>query len=70
MTAAVADCFSALKSSRKKSPYCVFNKLGDLPILRSFNLEALRKPFVNRQEFIFLPGDWLEERASERERER
>ena len=35
MIAAVADCFSALKSSRKKSPDCVFNKLGDLPILGS-----------------------------------
>ena len=27
MAAAIADCFSALKSSRKKSPDCVFNKL-------------------------------------------
>ena len=38
MTAAVADCFSALKSSPKKSRDSVFNKYGDLPILRSFNL--------------------------------
>ena len=40
--AAVADCFSDLKSSGKKSPYCVSYKSGDLPILWSFNLEALK----------------------------
>ena len=41
MIAAVAGCFSALKSSRKKYPDCVSYKQGDLPILWSFNLEAL-----------------------------
>ena len=41
MIAAVADCFSALKSSRKKSPYCVSYKSGDLPIVWFFNLETL-----------------------------
>ena len=40
MIAAVADCFSALKNFRKKSPDPVFNKLGDLPILWPSNLEA------------------------------
>ena len=35
MAAAVADCFSTLKSFRKKSPYCLltlFSKSGGLPI--------------------------------------
>ena len=41
MIAAVTDCVSALKSSHKKSPDCVSYKSGDLPILWSFNLEAL-----------------------------
>ena len=49
MIAAVADCFSALKSSRKKSPNCVSYKYGDLPILWSFNLEALGKYNLRHQ---------------------
>ena len=32
MIAAVAECFSALKSSRKKIPCCVFNKYGYIRI--------------------------------------
>ena len=42
VTAADADCFSALKSSRKKSPDSVFDKWRDLPILWPSNLEALK----------------------------
>ena len=33
MITTVANCFAALKSSRKKSPYFVNYKSGDLPIL-------------------------------------
>ena len=50
MIAAVADCFSALKSSRKKPPDCVSYKYGDLPILWSFNLEALQMRLIDLEE--------------------
>ena len=46
--AAVADCFSASKSSRKKSPDSGFNKWGDLPVLWPSNLEALHTSIVDR----------------------
>ncbi len=44
MISAIADCFFRLeKKFLKKSPYFVPYKKGDLPILWSFNLEALMK---------------------------
>ena len=37
MIAAVADCFSTLKSSRKKSPFFVFSSDGEISLFRDLS---------------------------------